>query len=67
MSRLINWFFSVCYDGSVRLVGGEHGAMGRVEVCNNNTWGSVCDLDWDDRDAVAACKSAQFYWGNWCY
>ena len=41
--------------------------MGRVEVCNNNTWGSVCDLDWDDRDAVAACKSAEFDWGNWCY
>ena len=53
----------VCYDGNVRLVGGSNTAMGRVEVCSNNTWGTVCDLGWDNRDAVPACMSAGFYWG----
>lgn len=54
----------MCYPGSLRLFGGEHSAIGRVEICNNNTWGTVCDLDWDDRDAAAACMSAGFYWGK---
>ena len=54
---------TVCYTGSARLVGGENSAVGRVEVCNDNTWGTVCDLGWDDQDADAACMSAGFYWG----
>ena len=54
---------AVCYNGDVRLAGGDNTAVGRVEVCFNNTWGTVCDLDWDDRDAAAACNSADFYWG----
>lgn len=52
-----------CYDGSVRLAGGKNTSTGRVEVCNNNTWGTVCDVGWDNQDAVAACMSAGFYWG----
>ena len=52
----------------MRLVGGEHFAVGRLEVCNNNnTWGTVCDLGWDDVDADTACMSAGFYWGTYLY
>ena len=54
----------MCYDGEVRLAGGEHTAIGRVEVCENNVWGTVCDLGWDDQDAEIACRSAGFYWGK---
>ena len=54
----------MCYDGNVRLAGGDNSAIGRVEVCRNNTWGTVCDLEWNDQDAVVACRSAGFYWGN---
>ena len=57
----------MCYDGDVRLVGGKHSAVGRVEVCKDNTWGTICDLGWNDLDARAACMSAGFYWGMYIH
>ena len=44
-----------CSDGDVRLGGGAEFA-GRVEVCANRTWGTICDRKWDHEDARAVCN-----------
>uniref|UniRef100_A0A1X7VNN3 SRCR domain-containing protein n=1 Tax=Amphimedon queenslandica TaxID=400682 RepID=A0A1X7VNN3_AMPQE len=47
---------SSCTDGSVRLVNGSVYQEGRVEVCVDGVWGSVCSSGWDTNDARVVCK-----------
>ena len=45
-----------CTDGAIRLIGGSVPTEGRVEVCQNDAWGTVCDDSWSDVDASVACR-----------
>jgi deleted-in-malignant-brain-tumors protein 1 len=45
---------TVCNWGEVRLQG-DTAWSGRVEICNNNAWGTVCDDFWDRTDAQVVC------------
>ena len=45
-----------CQTGSARLVGGTEEYEGRVEVCINNYWGSVCRYSWSTNENKVLCK-----------
>ncbi|XP_078535228.1 CD5 antigen-like [Lissotriton helveticus] len=47
-----------CTGGAdtVRLVNSGDACRGRVEIKHENRWGTVCDNDWDMKDAQVVCR-----------
>ena len=45
-----------CQNGTIVLVNGTSSNMGRVEVCNNQTFGTICDDFWNELDAAVVCR-----------
>ena len=49
-----------CRSRGMRLAGGGTEAEGRVEVCFNSRWGTVCDNRWNENSTAVACKHLGF-------
>ena len=49
-----------CDNGEVKLVGGDTPNEGRVEICYNNQFGTICDDNWDGNDAKVICGQLGF-------
>ena len=45
-----------CSDTDVRVQGGPDDSSGLVQVCFTGIWGGVCDIEWDEVDALVACR-----------
>ena len=50
----------LCTNGDLRLVGGTTDMEGRVEICFNETWGTICDNFWSTNDGSVACQQLGF-------
>ena len=53
--------YEVCSDGDIRLSNntddyGEWTRRGRVELCINNAWGTVCGTSFSVPDALVTCN-----------
>ena len=55
-SIISNLFAAPCTTGQLRLVGGNIPNEGRVEICMDNVWGTVCDDFWSSTDATVVCQ-----------
>ena len=42
------------------MAGGNGNYSGRVDVCFNNVWGTVCDGGWGIDEAMVVCKQLGF-------
>lgn len=42
-------------DWELQLVGGASEREGRVEVCMNGVWSTICDESWNNVDAGVIC------------
>ncbi len=45
-----------CTAGDIRLMDGATIREGRVEVCSDGRWGTVCGEGWTERDAGLVCS-----------
>ena len=45
-----------CTEGDVRLVDGNNRYEGRVEICHNNIWGTVCQDFFARPNSAVVCR-----------
>ncbi len=49
-----------CTVGDIRLMDGQTVREGRVEICIEGLWGTICDDSWDVNDGEVVCRKLGF-------
>ena len=45
-----------CVEGEVRLRNGDDESEGRIELCINHAWGTICGSYWASIDSNVVCR-----------
>ena len=51
-------------DGDVRLVDGSNPLEGRVEICLNRAWGTICNNSFSISDAAVVCRQLRYHFNR---
>ena len=51
---------SACIDGDIRLENGRNEFEGRVEMCEEEEWKTVCDIGWGSKEAIVVCRQLRY-------
>ena len=65
---IITRFVAACSDGDLKIIPSNlnNHLTGRVEVCVNGTWGTICSESFDDEDASVICNQLGYsVYGIW--
>ena len=46
----------LCQDGDVQLADGSYNNVGRIDLCVNGIWGTICSNSFDNKDASIVCR-----------
>ena len=58
---IIKSILSACNtEGDIRLANGRNKFEGRVEVCQDGQWKTVCDNGWGNSEATVVCRRLGF-------
>ena len=57
---IINIIIVECSEGEVRLVDGQNEYEGRVEVCRDGEWKTICDRLWSEEEAKVVCRHLNY-------
>ena len=55
-TSIIFYSLALCQDGDIQLAGGSYNNVGRIDLCVNGTWGTICSNSFDNKDASVVCQ-----------
>ena len=55
-SKFIFDTLALCKGGDIQLAGGSYNNVGRIDLCVNGSWGTICGNSFDNKDASVACR-----------